>query len=48
MDENNDNGEPQFAPSDDDKWRPANAAVRHDIDGTTTITAWMDAVEREQ
>jgi hypothetical protein len=31
----------QFAPGDDDKWRPANATVRHDVDGTT-ITAWVD------
>lgn len=30
-----------FARGDDDKWRPANATVRHDVDGTT-ITAWVD------
>jgi hypothetical protein len=43
MTENNDqNDEPvQFAPSDDDKWRPDNATVRHDVDGITTITAWV-------
>jgi hypothetical protein len=37
----NENDEPiKFAPGDDDKWRPDNATVRHDIDGTTTITSW--------
>ncbi|QQW33207.1 hypothetical protein [Mycobacterium marinum] len=31
----------QFAPGDDEKWRPTNPAIRQDIDGIT-LAAWID------
>jgi hypothetical protein len=41
MTENTDD-ELQFAPGDDDKWRPKNATVHQLSDGSPAITAWED------